>query len=84
MFWRRSHAADDADEQRILVFIAEGLVFCETAISLANKLGVNPRLARTVLERLVRRGAVRQHVFGDIETVYYRNPNIDEREAANE
>ena len=62
MFWRRSRAVEAAAELRILGFLGGEMVFCQTARSLATKLAVDPRIARAVLERLVRKGTLRQHI----------------------
>ena len=78
---RRSRAADATDEQRILDYVGEALAFSETAPSLATKLGIDLRIGRAVLEGLARIGRVRRQVFGDIETIYFRNPRLDERDA---
>ena len=79
MFTRRSPATDD---KRIVDFIARQTTFSETALSLAYKLKIDPRAARRILDEQVEAGELHSRVFGDIETIYYRNPGGAEQRAA--
>jgi hypothetical protein len=76
VFSRRPRAAD---EKRILEFVGEAESFCDTAVSLANRLKVDLRTARAVLDRMVGSGALRRRVYVDIETVYFRYRTLEER-----
>ncbi len=61
------------EEQRIRAYIASQSAFSETAVSLANKLHVDVRTARRVLEELTEAGELRRRTFErHIEPVYYR------------
>jgi predicted ArsR family transcriptional regulator len=69
----------DDEEQRIRTFIERQRTFSESAPSLANKLGVHPRIARRVLDRLVKTGLLKRQTFQrGIEPMYYRYPERDE------
>jgi hypothetical protein len=59
--------------ERIRVFLEEHPNFSETATSLANKLGVDGKLTRRVLDELAESGELRRRNFErGIEPVYYR------------
>ena len=67
------------DEKRIIDFIEGQYAVSESAISLANKLGIEPKTVRRVLDHLVEAGAMRRRDLGKIEPIYYRYPSLDER-----
>lgn len=62
------------DERRVRAYIEARLGLSETALSLAPKVGINPRHCRLVLESLAREGIVRRRDVGDIEPIFYRYP----------
>jgi len=60
------------DEKRIHDFIDEHSALSETAVSLANKLNVDTRTARRVLDALVESGVLKRRAFeGHIEPIYF-------------
>jgi ribosomal protein S25 len=71
VFTRRPPAVD---EKRIIDFIEAQTTLSETSLSLANKLGIDSRVARRILEHMVEEGGLHRRAFDDIEPVYYRNP----------
>jgi ribosomal protein S25 len=44
-------------------------------MSLADKLGINRRRCRGILERLVEQGVVQRRDFSDMEPIYVRFPS---------
>jgi predicted ArsR family transcriptional regulator len=47
----------------------------ETAESLSDKLGINRRRCRSILERLVEQGIVQRRDFADMQPIYLRFPS---------
>jgi hypothetical protein len=76
VFSRRSH---EADERRLLDYIASQTALSETPISLARKLKLDAKFVRTVLDRLVEEGQLRRRAFEDIEPIYYKFPSLENR-----
>jgi predicted ArsR family transcriptional regulator len=67
------------DEKRIIDFIEGQYAMSESASSLANKLGIEAKTVRRVLDHLVDAGAMRRRELGKSEPIYYRYPSLDER-----
>ena len=59
-------------ERRIREFLLNESCCSETALSLATKLGLNPKRCQRALDQMVDEGVVRRRDFGDIEPIYYR------------
>jgi hypothetical protein len=59
----------------VRAFVASSHSLCESALSLAPKVGVSPGHCRRILEVLVSEGSLRRREFGDIEPIYYRYAN---------
>ena len=84
MAWVSPNSAEEAivftrrppaiDEKRITDFLEAQTTLSETCLSLANKLRIDPRVARRILDNLVESGELHRRAFEDIEPVYYRNP----------
>ncbi len=53
-------------------FVQSRLSLSETAFSLAEKLGVDRRVCRRVLDQLVSEGLLQRKEFEDIEPIFYR------------
>ena len=79
MFARRTRASD---EKRILLYVESQNAISETSVSIANKLNVDLAVARLVLDHLVEAGILHRREFGDIESIYYRYPSLEERAGA--
>jgi DNA-binding IclR family transcriptional regulator len=64
-----------ADEQRVRDYVASPGGISESVRSLADKLDLQPRTCRRILERLVEQGILTRRDFTDIDPLYVRFPN---------
>ena len=62
------------DERRVRDFIDSPAGVSESVESLADKLGLNRRHCRRILERLVEQGVVERRDFSDMQPMYLRFP----------
>ena len=63
------------DERRVRDFIDSPAGVSESVASLADKLQINHRRCRRILERLAEQGVVQRHDFSDMEPIYVRFPS---------
>ena len=65
----------DPDERRVRAFVDCPSGVSESVVSLADKLGINRRRCRRILEALVEQGVLQRRDFTDIEPLYVRFPS---------
>ena len=78
LLWIRPVHAEQAlepDERRVRDFIDSPAGVSESVESLSDKLSINRRRCRLILERLVEQGVVRRREFADMEPMYVRFPS---------
>lgn len=78
LLWIRPVEAEQSfrpDERRVRDFVDSPAGVSESVASLADKLGINRRRCRRILEHLVEQGVVQRHDFSDIEPLYVRFPS---------
>jgi predicted ArsR family transcriptional regulator len=78
LLWIRPVEAEHGlrpDERRVRDFVDSPAGVSESVASLADKLGINRRRCRHLLEHLVEQGVVQRHDFVDIEPMYVRFPS---------
>jgi ribosomal protein S25 len=78
LLWIRPVEAEQSfrpDERRVRDFVDSPAGVSESVASLADKLGINHRRCRRILEHLVEQGVVQRHDFSDIEPLYVRFPS---------
>ncbi len=78
LLWIRPAEAEQVlqpDERRVRDFVDTPAGVSESAISLADKLGIKRRRCRRILELLVEQGVVQRHDFSDIQPIYVRFPS---------
>ena len=63
------------DERRVRDFVESPAGVSESVLSLADKLRINRRRCRRILERLVEQGILQRRDFADIEPIYVRFPS---------
>jgi predicted ArsR family transcriptional regulator len=76
--WIRPIEAEDSlrpDERRVRDYVDSPGGVSESAMSLADKLGINQRRCRRILECLVEQGVVQRHDFRDMDPLYVRFPS---------
>ena len=77
LLWIRPVQAETAlqpDERRVRDFFDSPGGVSESVESLADKLGINRRRCRGILERLVEQGVVQRRDFSDMQPIYLRFP----------
>ncbi len=78
LLWIRPIQAEQTlqpDERRVRDYVDSPAGVAESVRSLADKLGMNRRRCRRILERLVEQGVVQRRDFSDIEPIYLRFPS---------
>jgi predicted ArsR family transcriptional regulator len=63
------------DERRIRDFVDSPSGVSESVQSLSDKLGVDRRRCRRILEDLVEQGVLRRRDFADMDSIYVRFPS---------
>ena len=77
LLWLRPAGVEQTlrpDERRVRDFVDSPGGVSESVLSLADKLGINRRRCRAILEKLVEQGVLQRHDFVDIEPIYVRFP----------
>ena len=69
MIWAR---LNHVDQRTVRDFLLNEPSCSETAVSLANKLGLRRSNTRQALDQLVNEGLVRRRDFTDMASIYYR------------
>ena len=78
LLWIRPISSEqllEPDERRVRDFVDSPGGMSESARSLSDKLGINHRRCRGILERLAEQGVVERREFADIEPIYLRFPS---------
>ena len=78
LLWIRPINAEQAfhpDERRVRDFIDSPSGISESVESLADKMDIDPRRCRRILEDLVQQGVVERRDFSDIQPMYLRFPS---------
>jgi len=76
--WSRPVESEQAlqpDERQVRDYIDSPAGVSESVRSLSDKLGINRRRCRRILERLVEQGVLQRRDFADIEPMYLRFPS---------
>jgi ribosomal protein S25 len=63
------------DERRVRDYVDSPGGVSESVMSLADKLSINRRRCRRILECLVEQGVVERHDFSDMDPIYVRFPS---------
>jgi ribosomal protein S25 len=77
LLWLRPVEVEQAfqpDERRVRDYVDTPSGVSESVMSLAEKLGMNRRRCRRILERLVEQGVVQRRDFSDMDPIYVRFP----------
>jgi predicted ArsR family transcriptional regulator len=78
LLWIRPMEAEQGlrpDERRVRDYVDSPGGVSESVMSLADKLGINRRRCRRILECLVEQGVVERHDFSDMDPIYVRFPS---------